>query len=76
MRIKKLVRCVISLPKSIYFCFRYLPFNQAIRIPILIAYDTNITQMRGGGINKFLKDNNLIVEGILEQPFNFKRVQS
>lgn len=51
MRIKKLVRCVISLPKSIYFCFRYLPFNQAIRIPILIAYDTSITQMRGG-INK------------------------
>ena len=48
MRIKKLVRCVISLPKSIYFCFRYLPFNQAIRIPILIAYDTHITQMRGG----------------------------
>ncbi|MEE0040559.1 MAG: hypothetical protein U0J36_12105 [Blautia sp.] len=48
MRIKKLVRCVISLPKSIYFCFRYLPFNQAIRIPILIAYDTSITQMGGG----------------------------
>lgn len=48
MRMKKLVRCVISLPKSIYFCFRYLPFNQAIRIPILIAYDTHIVQMRGG----------------------------
>ena len=51
MRIKKLVRCVISLPKSIYFCFRYLPFNQAIRIPILIAYDTSITQMGGVSIN-------------------------
>lgn len=52
MRMKKLVKCVISLPKSIYFCFRYLPVAQAIRIPILIAYDTRITQMRGGGINK------------------------
>lgn len=49
MNIAKIIKCIVSLPKTIYFCFRYLPFNQAIRIPILVAYDTHITQMQGGG---------------------------
>lgn len=48
MRLCQLIKCVISLPKSIYFCLRCLPLKQALRVPILIAYDTHITQVRGG----------------------------
>lgn len=43
----KLIEFLLSLPKTIYFNFKYLPFNQAIKLPILIRYDVILNLMRG-----------------------------
>lgn len=39
-----LIRC---LPKTIYFNFHYLPLKEAIRLPIFIAYNVQLLQMKG-----------------------------
>lgn len=33
-----LMELILGIPKSIYINFRYLPFKQAIRFPILVSY--------------------------------------
>ena len=40
------LRLLFSLPKTIYFNFFYLPFNQAIKLPIWL-YNVNLHKMRG-----------------------------
>ena len=32
----------LSIPKTIYFNFRYLPLSQAIKLPIWVRYNTKI----------------------------------
>lgn len=49
MKVTQLIKCLISIPKSVLFCIRHLPFEQAIRIPILISFDVKIKEMSGGG---------------------------
>lgn len=44
--IKKLWKLVGSLPKIIYFNFHYLPFKQAIRLPIWI-HKADLVKMKG-----------------------------
>ena len=39
----------LSIPKTIYFNFRYLPLSQAIKLPIWVRYNTKI-RMGGGEI--------------------------
>ena len=51
-----------SLPRSIYFNFRCLPFLQAIRIPILIHWNTALMR---------LKRNSIRIEGPVK-PFMIK----
>ena len=41
-----ILRLLFSLPKTIYFNFFYLPFNQAIKLPIWL-YNVNLLKMRG-----------------------------
>lgn len=36
------LKLLFSIPKTIWFNFRYLPFSQAIRLPICISYDSYI----------------------------------
>lgn len=36
----KILKIVLSLPKTIVFNFRYLPCNQALKMPIFVKYDT------------------------------------
>lgn len=38
---------LLSLPKSIWFNFRYLPFRQAIYLPIAISYKSKCHVIRG-----------------------------
>lgn len=38
---------ILSIPKSLYFCLKTLPFNQAIKIPILIRYNCKIISCHG-----------------------------
>lgn len=40
---------IISIPKTIYFNFRFLPFVQAVKLPIWVKYNTKI-HISGGKI--------------------------
>lgn len=44
----KLVNIVLSIPKTIFFNFCYLPFKQALKLPIWIAYDVKVSAAAGG----------------------------
>ena len=46
------IEYLLSLPKSVFFCVKTLPFVQAIRLPILVRYNVivrNTGHMRIGG---------------------------
>ena len=45
-RLTHLLKILFALPQSIIFNFRYLPFNQAIKLPILI-YGARIVNTKG-----------------------------
>lgn len=38
---------LLGLPKSIYINFRYLPINQAIKLPILVSWYCNLLECSG-----------------------------
>lgn len=40
----------LSVPRSVWFNFRYLPLNQAIKLPIWLAPNTHVSNMWRGGI--------------------------
>ncbi len=37
------LRILLSLPKTVWFNIRHLPFNQAIKLPVFISYDTDVS---------------------------------
>lgn len=39
MSISRIIVCIVSMPKTIYFNFRCLPFRQALKLPVFIKYD-------------------------------------
>lgn len=41
---------ISKLVRSFYFCFRYLPFNQAIKMPIFLAVPIKVAKLYKGGI--------------------------
>ena len=43
MRISEIINILISIPKTILFNFRHLPFSQAIKLPIWIACNCKIS---------------------------------
>lgn len=43
-------KLLVSIPKSLYLNFRVLPFDQAIRLPILISYNTKVKILPGAEI--------------------------
>lgn len=57
----EILRIVISLPKTIYVNMRLLPFKDAIRLPLIVAYDVSV-KIKGkhnslkvnGGIKPFM----------------------
>lgn len=48
MTAKQLLTYIVSVPKSLYFNFRVLPFNQAVRFPFLVAYNVKFQKLRKG----------------------------
>lgn len=44
---KHLIEKILSLPKSIYVSMKFFPFSQALRIPILVRYNTKLTSLSG-----------------------------
>lgn len=45
MKLKLLLSAILSLPKSIYLNLRSLPFSLAIKMPILIHYNTKLDDL-------------------------------
>lgn len=48
--LSKIFSILFSLPRIIWFNLRYLPFNQALKLPILIAPNVRIKKLYRGGI--------------------------
>lgn len=48
MKIRQLFIYLISIPKTIYFNFICFPFNQAYRLPIFVAYNVKLLNVRKG----------------------------
>lgn len=46
----KIILAILSIPRSVWFNFRYLPFKQALRLPILMAPNVRVKNMWRGGI--------------------------
>lgn len=44
------VKAILALPKSIWVNLRYLPFKQAVKLPIILAPNTSFRAVRGGVI--------------------------
>nr|MBR4281465.1 hypothetical protein [Clostridia bacterium] len=47
MKITKLLRVIVSIPKTIYFNFRVLPFPIACKMPFFLAYDVKLGALSG-----------------------------
>ena len=47
MKLKLLLSAILSLPKSIYLNLQSLPFSSAIKLPILIHYNTKLNDLSG-----------------------------
>lgn len=45
LKIRDIISLIISLPITIYFNFRCLPFKTAIKLPIFIGYKTHIDKL-------------------------------
>ncbi len=45
--ISKIIVFILSLPKTLIFNFYYLPFQQAIKLPVFISYRLKLRDMRG-----------------------------
>ncbi len=48
MTANQLIKYIVSIPKSLYFNFRVLPFKQAIRFPFLVAYNVKFLRLQKG----------------------------
>lgn len=44
---KHLIEKKLSLPKNLYVSMKFFPILQALRIPILVRYDTKLTSLSG-----------------------------
>jgi acetyltransferase-like isoleucine patch superfamily enzyme len=53
----RLSKILLSIPKTIWFNLRYIPFSQAIKLPIWVASNVRIKSLARGCI--ILNDNNI-----------------
>lgn len=60
MKLSKLIKVIISMPKTIYFNFRILPFKEASKLPFFISYNTQVGEIHrdvvriNNGISRFM----------------------
>lgn len=47
-RIGLITQAILSIPKTIYFNFRCFPFLTAVKLPVLISYNTQILELHKG----------------------------
>lgn len=46
-KIQENFRYILGIPKTIYFNFKYLPFNQAVKFPIVVSHKTIFKELKG-----------------------------
>ena len=51
----RLIKILLSIPRTILFNMRYLPINQAIKLPVWIASNVRVKRMHRGAIKGDLK---------------------
>ena len=60
VRLRMLLAAVVSLPKTLWFNFTYLPFPLACKLPILVAYNVKVIEMHkkliviNGKVSRFM----------------------
>lgn len=45
-KVKLVIKAAISLPKSFYFCLRTMPLKYAIKMPVLVAWNTELCKLK------------------------------
>ena len=48
MTISSFLEYLISVPKSMYCSLKLCPIKQAVKLPMLVRYNTSILSLRGG----------------------------
>ena len=65
----KKLKFVLSIPKTLYVNFRYLPFKQAVKLPICISYDCTFKARRRGIVREKQPQTGMITIGFFKMPF-------
>lgn len=47
MKTRNLVKILFGMPKSLFLNFKYLPIKDAIKLPILVSYNTKLLKLKG-----------------------------
>lgn len=63
---RRAIKILLSIPKTIYFNFRYLPIRQALKLPIWLAHNVRVKSMYKGGIDGDLNKMGMIHIGYHE----------
>ena len=50
VKAKMFLQAFLSLPKTLWFNFRYFPLRTAVKLPVLIAYNLKIIEMHPGTV--------------------------
>ena len=63
---RRTIKILLSIPKTIYFNFRYLPIRRALKLPIWLAPNVRVKNMYKGGIDGDLNKIGMIHIGYHE----------
>lgn len=72
----KIITYFLSLPKSLYVCFRLLPLRQAFKLPILVRYNVNCFSLKGSAIvsnSAFFGGIKIGFKGVWTQDVRYQR---
>lgn len=78
---KHLIEKIQSLPKSLYVCMRFFPLLQALRIPILVRYNTKLKSLSGsvkfnsGGVRTAMLTIGFGQVGIVDEKYERSIIQ-
>lgn len=68
---RRTIKILLSIPKTIYFNFRYLPIRRALKLPIWLAPNVRVKNMYKGGIDGDLNKMGMIHIGYHEADGGF-----
>lgn len=72
----KYVRLLISLPKIVYINMRLFPIKDAMKMPLLVSFDTKFKAVRGSVVLHATPHFGMVKIGISEGSFNLSRKET